>query len=80
MIESFDASVTPDNQIPDIDGDGCLVWEDDDDDGDGQMDGIPHNTTGEWWLYTTGDNCVLVPNPDQSDVDGDGRGDVCDDD
>ena len=80
MADSYDASVTPDNQIPDIDGDGCLVWEDNDDDGDGQMDGIPQNTTGEWWLYTTGDNCVLVPNPDQSDVDGDGRGDVCDDD
>jgi len=26
------------------------------------------------------DNCPLVPNPDQSDHDGDGRGDACDDD
>lgn len=26
------------------------------------------------------DNCVLVPNADQVDTDGDGKGDVCDDD
>ncbi|MEM7247840.1 MAG: thrombospondin type 3 repeat-containing protein [Acidobacteriota bacterium] len=37
-----------------------------DSDGDGVVDGI--------------DNCLNAPNPDQSDVDGDGRGDACQDD
>jgi len=26
------------------------------------------------------DNCRVFPNPDQADLDGDGKGDVCDDD
>jgi hypothetical protein len=29
-------------------------------------------------VINTADNCVLVPNPDQSDADGDNLGDVCD--
>lgn len=29
-------------------------------------------------IFDTGDNCPLVPNPDQRDLDFDGRGDACD--
>lgn len=38
--------------------------------GDRDDDGLP----GTW------DNCPTTPNPDQEDLDGDGRGDVCDPD
>ena len=31
-------------------------------------------------ILDSGDNCVNIPNADQSDIDGDGLGDVCDDD
>ena len=63
----------------DWDGDGCFVWEDTDDDGDGLHEGAPGGS-GEWWLYSSVDNCVIVPNQDQADLDGDGKGDLCDDD
>ena len=53
-----------DEGFPDLDEDGVANCADDDDDGDGVPDGL--------------DNCPLVHNPDQSDTDGDGFGDVCD--
>ena len=71
-----DEDGTPDFQDPDSDGDGnpdaddeCPTVPDpceaggDDSDGDGVPDGE--------------DNCPDDANPDQSDADGDGRGDVC---
>lgn len=30
------------------------------------------------WIYFLQDNCRKFPNPDQSDLDKDGEGDVCD--
>ena len=68
----------------DLDMDGCQVWEDNDDDGDGRIDSIgAANASADdfkWWLYSIGDNCVLVYNPNQDDYDADGRGDACDND
>ena len=49
-----------------VDGTDPLVGADDDSDGDGIAD--------------VDDTCVDTPNPDQSDIDGDGIGDDCDDD
>lgn len=46
----------------DLVGDAC------DNNIDRDSDGIQDNR----------DNCVLIPNADQVDTDGDGRGDVCD--
>jgi DNA/RNA endonuclease G (NUC1) len=48
----------------DTDGDSRPDCVDSDDDNDG----VPDNV----------DNCPLIPNPDQADFDGDGRGDTCD--
>jgi len=79
----FDSADVDDDGVllydEDWDGDGCFVWEDTDDDGDGLHDGIIFGLD-DWWLYTPGDNCVIVVNQDQADYDGDGKGDLCDED
>lgn len=52
------------SKAADLDGDNRPDCVDADDDGDGERD--------------LSDNCAVVPNPDQSDFDGDGTGDACD--
>ena len=76
---NLSAESTPDIYL-DWDGDGCWMFEDHDDDGDGFEEGPVNGSISQWWLYTPGDNCVIVSNPDQIDTDEDGRGDECDDD
>ena len=46
----------------DSDGDGCI--DPTDQDGDG--------------IFDANDNCILVPNPNQANLDGDAQGDACD--
>ena len=55
-----------DDGYSDLDQDGIADCMDDDDDGDGVLDGA--------------DNCPVTPNGDQLDTDGDGKGDACEDD
>jgi hypothetical protein len=87
---------TPNADQTDTDGDGAGDACDDDDDDDGFPDtsdacpleygtavyppyeGCP-DTDGDGWA-DTGDNCPNDYDPDQVDTDGDGAGDVCDDD
>ncbi len=72
----------------DADGDGLGNACDPDDDNDGVCDaggplpdGTPGTPAGGCSAGPSGnDNCRLVPNTDQHDADGDGLGDVCDDD
>ena len=60
LLASWDASASDIQATADLDADCCQVWEDTDDDGDGRIDGIPEDKSGEWWLYTNGDNSVIV--------------------
>ena len=55
-----------DEGFQDLDGDGVASCVDEDDDGDGVVDGA--------------DNCPVTPNEDQADLDGDGKGDACEND
>jgi hypothetical protein len=77
-----------DRFAPSWDGPRCFfvaVWSSDDWDGDGlQNDEDPCPNVYGWWpdpdsdgLGDYCDNCPDVYNPDQSDVNGDGIGDVC---
>jgi hypothetical protein len=58
------SDVLPDNDGPDLDGDGLCDVGDTDDDADGIAD--------------LADNCARVANPDQADSNGNGIGDRCD--
>lgn len=51
-----------------------------DNDCNGVVDDIPEPDTDFDGIPDSSDNCPESPNPDQSDIDGDGFGDVCDDD
>lgn len=70
----------------DLDGDGGGDACDDDADGDGieeDGDGSGANDDNHCFGGETAncdDNCAFLPNPDQSDIDTDGIGDICDPD
>ena len=48
-------------------------------DNDGDMEVIATTTDKVVWYEMLGDNCPAISNPDQTDTDGDGVGDACDD-
>jgi len=66
VFSEFSSVVSATTTVIDTDGDGIPDAIDDDDDNDGELDGV--------------DNCPLIFNPNQEDLDDDGKGDVCDED
>jgi len=81
-----DCEGTVDGGFPDTDTDGKADCVDVDDDNDGVLDdGDSSGAVGDApcnaGLYVgCDDNCRLTFNPNQADLDGDGKGDVCDED
>jgi hypothetical protein len=51
-----------------------------DSDGDGYGDACPPVHSDSDGIIDDNDNCDTTPNPDQSDIDGDDKGDACDND
>jgi hypothetical protein len=46
--------------------------------GDGRGDACPPVDTDSDTRFDEDDNCITTPNPDQQDLDGDDKGDICD--
>ena len=81
-----DVDGIPDFQDPDSDGDGVPDGQEGgtgsdpiDTDGDGTPDFLDDDSDGDG-VPDVHDNCVIVPDPDQADLDNDGAGDRCDSD
>ena len=74
----------PNPVAADADGDGFDDACDDDMDGDGALDNVDglgmigENPCKGGNTFNCDDNCLLVANPDQTDLDNDGIGNACD--